>query len=61
MKPAITELLNLIKGMSFDQAMTAIEKHFSENLSLESVEWNEKMSESERINLVKALINYSTK
>lgn len=61
MNPIIEMLVNLVKGLTDEEAMPIVNFFFSHVSCMESDEWNNKMSEQERIKLINKLINYSLK
>lgn len=61
MKEAIKQLLDLVNGMSFDEAYTAVDQFYQRVASAASYEWQNSMTNDERRNLITALLAYKTK
>lgn len=59
MNATVKELIELVKGMSQEEAMAAVNQYFTTTeFSLIIDEWNNKMSEKEKANFINALLTY---
>ena len=56
MKQAIKTLLDLVRGMTAADAFQAVDQYYQRVCSLESDEWNNRMSQQEKKGLIAALL-----